>query len=178
MAYHESAIVDPSERIFGFDFPSTLQVAKWLYYYLTSENSVAKPCLSRKGYIGLAHVLIGVQPKLHGKTNKTLWSLDQARANLRLRTAGIDPRTWQIIDPKAACWAWHQLRTAKKYSPDRQAILMNSNEPPPDIRLELIPPRLSPQKLILEKQLAENRQPVPGQTRRVIAERLAFIRNA
>jgi hypothetical protein len=178
MAYHESAIVDPSERIFGFDFPSTLQVAKWLYYYLTSENSVAKPCLSRKGYIGLAHVLIGVQPKLHGKTNKTLWSLDQARADLRLRTAGIDPRTWQIIDPKAACWAWHQLRTAKKYSPDRQAILMNSNEPPPDIRLELIPPRLSPQKLILEKQLAENRQPVPGQTRRVIAERLAFIRNA
>jgi hypothetical protein len=177
MPYHESAFVHPQARICSYDFPSTLQVAKWLYNYLTSENGAPKPCLSRKGYVGLAHALIGVQPKLHGQTNKTLWSLDQARADLRLRTAGVEPRSFEIIDPKRASWAWHQIRSAKKYSPDRQAILMNSNEPPPDIRLELIPPRQSPQKVIHEKQIAEKRQPVPGQTRHVIAERLALIRS-
>jgi hypothetical protein len=156
MPYHESAIVDPKERICSYDFWSMLKVAKkCLYDYLLSENGTPKPCLSRKGYLQLGHALLGVQPKLDHRSNKTLWSLDQARADHRLRTAGIDPGTWQIIDPKAACWAWHQLRTAKQYSPDRQATLMSSNEPPPDIRLELIPPRQSPQKLILEKQLAE-----------------------
>src|SRR6516162_1027294 len=137
MPYHESAFVHPQARICSYDFPSTLQVAKWLYHYLTSENGTPKPCLSRKGYVGLAHALIGVQPKLHGKNNKTLWSLDQARADHRLRSAGIDPRNFEITEPKRAAWSWHQIRSAKKFSPDRQAILMSSTETPPDIRLEL-----------------------------------------
>jgi hypothetical protein len=174
----ESALVDAKERRCGYDFFSLLTVTEWFYAYLTGKNGTPKPFLSRNGYIELAYPLLGVRPKLDDKTGKTLWSLDQPQTLQRLRTAGIEPRTWKIIDPKAACWAWHQLRTAKKYSPDRQAILMNSNEPPPDIHLELIRERKSPEKLIQEKRLVENRQPVPQQTRRVIAEHLALMRNS
>ena len=173
----ESAVVDPKERRCGYDFWSLLTVTKWFYDYLSSDNGAPKPFLSRNGYIELAYALIGVRPKMDDRTGKTLWSIDETRADQRLRTAGIDPRTWKIIDPKRAAWAWHQLRTSKRYSPDRQTILMTSTEAPPDINLELIRERKSAARLIFEKQLADNRQPVPQQTRRVIAERLGLLRS-
>jgi hypothetical protein len=117
----ESTLVDPKERRCGYDFFSLLTVTKWFYDYLSSNNGAPKPFLSRNGYIELAYPLLGVRPKLDDQTGKTVWSLDQPRTDHRLRAAGIDPRTFEIIDPKAACWAWHQLRTSKRYSPDRQS---------------------------------------------------------
>ena len=173
----ESALVDPKERRCGYDFSSLLTVTKSFYHYLSSDNATPKPFLLRNGYIELAYPLLGVQPRLDDQTGKTVWSLDQSRTLHRLRAAGIDPTTFEIIDPKAACWAWHQLRTSKRYSPDRQTILMTSTEAPPDINLELIRERKSAARLIFEKQLADNRQPVPQQTRRVIAERLGLLRS-
>jgi hypothetical protein len=174
----ESAAVDPKERLCGYDFFSLLEVTEWFYDYLTSKNGAPKPFLSRNGYIELAYPLLGVRPKLDDRTGKTVWSLDQPRTLQRLRAAGIDPTTWKIIDPKAAAWAWHQLRVSKRYSPDRQRILMAGSDAPPDINLELIRPRKSPEKLIQEKRLVENRQPVPQQIRAVLAERLRLIRTS
>jgi hypothetical protein len=173
----ESAVVDPKERRCGYDFFSLLTVAEWFYGYLTSKNGAPKPFLSRNGYIELAYPLLGVQPRLDDQTGKTVWSVDKPRTDQRLRAAGIDPTSWKISDPKRAAWAWHQLRIARKFSPGQQEILLSSNEPPPNINLELIRERKPLEKLIQEKRLVENRQPVPQQTKRVIAERLGLMRS-
>jgi hypothetical protein len=50
-----------------------------------------------------------------------------------------------------ASWAWYQLRTSRRYSEDRQIILLESGEEPPDINIPLRFSQKRINKVIAEK---------------------------
>jgi hypothetical protein len=86
-----------------------------------------------RGGIKLACAIIG---KINTEAGWTVKS--ETASNRRLKSAGIDPKTFQVVDERAAGWAWYQLRTTRKYKEAVQRELMNSADNPPDINIPLV----------------------------------------
>jgi len=117
-------------------FDELLEVARFVRAYLAWQNGRPKVPLI-KTYIRLAMHLVGTERRQStgGPLYRPRWYLtkDKRGTDQRLRAAGIDPQTWEIIDERAAAWAWHQLRTTKYFSVKKQVMLMSGvrGDPPP-----------------------------------------------
>ena len=124
----------------GYDFANLLTVARFLFKYLgPQEGSRGLPDRPPLGgmYAQLATSLLGINLRLDSKA-RPVWRLagkDLPRCQKRLRSAGIDPQKFEVVDKKAASWAWFQLRTHKRhyFSEKEQFRLMASGENPPDL---------------------------------------------
>ena len=129
----------------GYGFFDVLEVARWLLDYLGPEKGGGlpdRPPLAGAMNIDLAKSLLGVTTRRSKKTGRPVMRLagkDIQRCHRRIRSAGIDPETFKVVDPKAASWFWFQVRTHKGhfFSQKEQSRLMTSGENPPDINIPL-----------------------------------------
>ena len=114
-------------------FESIRIIAQLIRAYLLMDDCSDKPSISGAS-LKLVCSLIGRE---EGDTRWT-WTISEARCRRRLKSAGIDPKTFAVIDERAAAFAWYQLRTTRKYKEAVQRQLMNSGENPPDINIPLV----------------------------------------
>src|SRR6516162_8499862 len=130
----------------GYGFFDVLEVGQWLLDYLGPQKDRGglpdRPPLAGAMNIDLAKSLLGVTTRLSKKTGKPVMRLagkDIKRCHRRIRSAGIDPESFKVVDPKAAAWFWFQVRTHKGhfYSEKEQFRLMISRENVPDINIAL-----------------------------------------
>jgi hypothetical protein len=114
-----------------YSFIDVLQVSSMVRAYLTCRDEEPKPTLT-KVMMELAIALI--RPTY----SRGKWHLAEPKKLAdRLLSAGIDPISWQIVDNRAAGFAWMQLRTTRVYSMRRQKELIASNNVAPDIDIVL-----------------------------------------
>jgi hypothetical protein len=125
----------------GYGFFDVLEVARWLLDYLGPEKGGGlpdRPPLAGAMNIDLAKSLLGVTTRRSKKTGRPVMRLagkDIQRCHRRIRSAGIDPESFKVVDPKAAAFFWFQIRTHRGhyYSEKEQFRLMASGENPPDL---------------------------------------------
>jgi hypothetical protein len=130
----------------GYSFFDVLEVARWLLDYLGPQKGHGglpdRPPLAGAMNIDLAKTLIGVATRLSKKTGKPVMRLagkDIKRCHRRIRSAGVDPETFKVVDARAASFFWFQVRSHKGhyYSEKEQFRLMGSRENPPDLHIPL-----------------------------------------
>jgi hypothetical protein len=130
----------------GYRFFDVLEVARWLLDYLGPQKDRGglpdRPPLAGAMNIDLAKSLLGVTTRLSKKTGKPVMRLagkDIQRCHRRIRSAGVDPESFEVVDLAAASWFWHQVCSHKGhyYSEKEQFRLMGSGETPPNINTPL-----------------------------------------
>ena len=116
----------PGEVLWPMEYKSAglIEVAQLLRAYLTCNHGGPKTVLTRQ-YLKLAKALILTS------TKRDKWTLfDPAGVAERLESAGLNPLSMELEDPKSWAWAWWQLKTTGRFSVKRQIALL-ANEPPP-----------------------------------------------
>ena len=138
-------------------FQSILKVAQGIASLLNPAFKSPARCMPALTHIRvqMAAKILGISAYQDSETQETSWDLSNLeKLRLRLKKAGINAETWQIVDRRAASWAWHQLRSTKKFSERHQAVLVNNGQEPPDIDVpcRVVPELKEPHKIIFEQQ--------------------------
>ena len=114
-----------------YNYPSVVGITRLVYNYMYSPGADTHKDPWSKSYLRFAKRILDVETDIFDGG----WYMraSKARVHRRLRSAGIDPETWEIVDEKAAAWAWFQLRTTRRFAEKRQKQLMDSDEPVPPL---------------------------------------------